>query len=165
MSSRFLWFMSLQLSQFEKLSCLLSWDLDDLTSWTWHLGPVSVITGWAGSLATCFFYFPSFPISHYISGSAVCYKHEEVAIKSSVPFHFRATKITFLKSFSQAVCSMCSRPIVSVLSVMRISKDSNPTMAFHRVSFCIPQKIGIVNCNSSGIVLIIWMASLLGMAH
>ena len=44
------------------------------------------------------------PSSNYISGSAVCYKHEEVAIKSSVPLHFRMTKIPFLKSFSRAVC-------------------------------------------------------------
>ena len=44
---------------------------------------------------------------HYISGSAVCYTHEDVAIKSSVPFHFRATKIPFMKSFSRAVCLVC----------------------------------------------------------
>ena len=36
----------------------------------------------------------------------LCYKHEEVAIKSSVLCSFRATKFPFLKSFSRAVCGM-----------------------------------------------------------
>ena len=61
------------------------------------------------------------PSSNYISGSAVCYKHEEVAIKSIVPFHFRATKIPFLKSFSRAVCLVCGL-ILKILYVM-LSKN------------------------------------------
>ena len=42
------------------------------------------------------------PSSYYVSGSAVCYKHEEVGIKSFVPFHFGETQIPLLKSFSRA---------------------------------------------------------------
>ena len=62
-------------------------------------------------VAVCYLKSPS---SNYVSGSAVCYKYEEVAIKSSVSFYFRVTKIPFLKSFSRAVCLVCDRDLERV---------------------------------------------------
>ena len=59
-----------------------------------------------------------------------CYKHEEVAIKSSVLCSFRATKFPFLKSFSRAVCSMWPQlplligsPIICILSDHRDGRE------------------------------------------